>query len=243
MDYILTDVEGSVCTEHCLIHEDTDLNSSDHLPLSITLSCSIPTQFEKDSDWIRIDWTKAEKSGALLDFQKEVSNRLNIYIQRSRGDIEHIDKEITHVVWLIMDAAQKTLPQLKPKKPRRFKDKTLLNYVQRANKHGVVGAEKADHPAAHFSMLSELFEERFRGKLSFVLLWKREGVYRGGKTSSKTMLISVSAFLKSVENHSVHNYMMEPLSLIRLTCWMCGLNISSALQNHRRKQILLWKNR
>ena len=125
VDYIFTDIEAAAFVECCCIHDDTDLNSSDHLPLSVTISCSVPTQFLKDPNWIRIDWAKAEKSGALLDFQKEVSDRLNPYIRRSHGSIDQIDQEIAHAAWLIVDAAQKTLPQLKTKKPHRFKDRIL----------------------------------------------------------------------------------------------------------------------
>ena len=42
VDYILMDIEAAACVECCCTH-DTDLNSSDHLPLSVTISCSIPT--------------------------------------------------------------------------------------------------------------------------------------------------------------------------------------------------------
>ena len=59
VDYILADIEASSCFNSCRIHCDDDLNSSDHLALSVTLSCHIPTQFSSDPNWIRIDWTKA----------------------------------------------------------------------------------------------------------------------------------------------------------------------------------------
>ena len=59
VDYILADIEASSCINSCRIHCDDDLNSSDHLALSVTLSCHIPTQFSSDPNWIRIDWTKA----------------------------------------------------------------------------------------------------------------------------------------------------------------------------------------
>ena len=49
VDYILADFEASSCIDHCQIHEEADLNSSDDLPLSITLSCHIPTQFPMDT--------------------------------------------------------------------------------------------------------------------------------------------------------------------------------------------------
>ena len=125
VDYILADVEASSCVESCEVLEDTDLNMSDHLAISVTLSCDISTQFAKDPNWIRIDWAKAGKSDAMLNFQREVSNRLKPYIKRSRGNVDHIDQEIRHVAWLVNDAAQKTLPLLKPRRANRFRDKTL----------------------------------------------------------------------------------------------------------------------
>ena len=125
VDYILADVEASSCVESCEVLEDTDLNMSDHLAIYVTLSCDISTQFAKDPNWIRIDWAKAGKSDAVLTFQREVSNRLKPYIKRSRGNVDHIDQEIRHVAWLVNDAAQKTLPLLKPRRANRFRDKTL----------------------------------------------------------------------------------------------------------------------
>ena len=132
VDYILADVEATSCIETCKVLEDIDQNTSDHLALSVTLSCDVPTQFAKDPNWIRIDWTKARKSGAILKFQSEVSNRLKPFTKRSRGNIEHIDKEISHVAWLITDAAHNTLPLVKPRKVNKFKDKTLSQLCARS---------------------------------------------------------------------------------------------------------------
>ena len=65
------------------------------------------------------------KSQALHVYQNEVACRLKPFTGRARGDVSHIDGEIKHVTWLILDAAQKTLPQLRPKKVRKFTDRTL----------------------------------------------------------------------------------------------------------------------
>ena len=125
VDYILADIEASSCIDSCKVCSDDDLNTSDHLALSVTLSCHIPTQFTSDPNWNRIDWTEAAKSQALQAFQKEVAIRLKPFTGQAQGNVDHIDNEIKHVAWLILDAAQKTLPQLKPKKTKRFKDRTL----------------------------------------------------------------------------------------------------------------------
>ena len=146
VDYIFADIEASACVEHCYVHEDTDLNSSDHLPLSVTLSCTISTQFAKDPDWVRIDWAKAGESEAMLSFQRKVSERLQPYIQRSKGNIDHINREIEHVAWLITNAAQKTLPLLKPKKAHRFRDRTLSQLCVESKKAWRVWCEEGRPP-------------------------------------------------------------------------------------------------
>ena len=41
VDYILADIEASSCIESCEVLESSDLNTSDHLALSVSLSCDI----------------------------------------------------------------------------------------------------------------------------------------------------------------------------------------------------------
>ena len=68
VDYILADIEASSCIDTCQISDD-DLNTSDHLALSVTLLCNVPTQFSSDPNWIRIDWTKAGKTQPCKPFR------------------------------------------------------------------------------------------------------------------------------------------------------------------------------
>ena len=96
IDYVLANFDASACIECCQVQEDSDLNTSHHLPLLVTLYCSIHTQFVKDCNWVRNDWANAGESEAMLMFQ-----RLKPYIQRSKGNIDHINREIEHVAWLI----------------------------------------------------------------------------------------------------------------------------------------------
>ena len=79
IDYILMDVEASSCIDRCWTHEDDDLTQSDHLPLSVKLSCSVTTQQAQD-------WTKASKSGALTSFQNVLKDRLSPFI----GNLKHV---------------------------------------------------------------------------------------------------------------------------------------------------------
>ena len=126
VDYILTDVEASSCVDQCWTHEDNELNQSDHLPLSAKLSCGVPTQQEHDSNWIKIDWSKAEKSGVLTSFQDVLKDRLSPSIGTARCDVGQLDDEIKNVASLIKEAAETMLPRSRVKKVNRFKDKTLF---------------------------------------------------------------------------------------------------------------------
>ena len=112
--------------------ESSDLKTSDYLALSVSLSCDIPTQFANNPNWIRIDWAKAKKFRALLNFQKEVCDRLKPFTQKSRGNVDHINREIGNVAWLITDAAHKTLPLLKSR-PTDSGTGHYHNCVQKAN--------------------------------------------------------------------------------------------------------------
>ena len=125
VDYIIADIEASSCIEHCWTHEEDNLNTSDHLPISVTISCEVATQHPQDPNLIRINWSKAEKSGALRVYQDAVKERLSPFIGRSRGSITQVECEIKHVAWLIKNAAEKTLPHFKPRRIHRFKDRML----------------------------------------------------------------------------------------------------------------------
>ena len=49
-DYILADTEASSCIDHCWTQEKDNLNTSNHLPTSI--SCEVATQHSQDSELI-----------------------------------------------------------------------------------------------------------------------------------------------------------------------------------------------
>ena len=63
------DVEAASLASPCTVQEMEDLNASDHLPISVCVSCSGPSRSEPcDFQWSRIDWRRSESSGALEDF-------------------------------------------------------------------------------------------------------------------------------------------------------------------------------
>lgn len=124
VDYVLMDVDAASIMSSCVVHEETSLNTSDHLPISVKLD--IPTDcVENLNTFTRIDWTKAELSGATFSFQAAVSEIVSPFISSMHNSIDSINDEIQLVTRHIADAAKHTLPCVKPKKRRVFKDSTL----------------------------------------------------------------------------------------------------------------------
>ena len=77
IDYILMDVEAASMMVSCRTHPIEDLNTSDHLPLTVGLyySAYSGSQNEGMGRQLRIDWGEA-RSGALDMFASEVQVRL-----------------------------------------------------------------------------------------------------------------------------------------------------------------------
>ena len=76
MDYILMDVGAACIMDSCHTHHMDDLNTSDHLPLTVSLSYDVCSNTQSgNNDTLRckrIDWVEAEKSGALDKFASEI---------------------------------------------------------------------------------------------------------------------------------------------------------------------------
>ena len=125
IDYIFTDIEASSSVDQCWTHEEDVLNQSDHLSLSLKLSCNIATQLSQDFNCINIDWSKAGKSEAITLFQKAVKDRFSPFIGKTCCDVEQLNDEIQHVASVLKDAAEAFLPHCKAPKATRFNDKTL----------------------------------------------------------------------------------------------------------------------
>lgn len=69
VDYILMDVEATLVVPSCLTHTTVDLNTSYHLPLTVSLIydlCSM-TDVSASQGLPKIDWEKARKMGAFCE--------------------------------------------------------------------------------------------------------------------------------------------------------------------------------
>ena len=76
VDYILMDVGAVSMMDSCYTHPMDDLNTSDYLPLTVSLSYDVCLSVQsRNNDTLRfkrIDWVEAEKSGALDEFASEL---------------------------------------------------------------------------------------------------------------------------------------------------------------------------
>ena len=125
VDYVLMDVDVAFIMSSCMIHDVACLNTSDHLPLSVTVN--VPTDsIELVNDLpTRIDWTKAEFSGASHSFQAAITDTVCPLIPSMHDNINSVNAEIKIVTKCIIDSAALILPKVKPRKQRYFRDSTL----------------------------------------------------------------------------------------------------------------------
>ncbi len=77
VDYVLTDVEVASLMSSCCTHQMADLNTSAHLPLSVTLMYHASTQVADATQGLpKIDWDQARKSGVIDEFTNEIQRSL-----------------------------------------------------------------------------------------------------------------------------------------------------------------------
>lgn len=93
-----------------------DLNTSDHLPLTVSLmydTCSM-TDVNASQSSLKIDWDQARKVGAIDEFVKAVQTWLATFLNNLYGNIQETSEEIEKVAGLITNAAEKLLPHVQP---------------------------------------------------------------------------------------------------------------------------------
>lgn len=116
----------------CRTHAMEDLNTSDHLPLSVNLSFGTCSDAQTEEDSLlkqpsRINWEQARKSGAVYEFSTEVQYRLAPLLNGVYDNAEQLSREIEHVSGMITDAAEHLdlLPHMQPRRRTKWRDDTL----------------------------------------------------------------------------------------------------------------------
>ena len=127
VDYVLADCEASHLVHECWVHDQHDLNTSDHLPISVQVEVHPEYGSHQPQMKSKVNWNKAKELDLIPAYAAAVNAIIPSFIGKSYDTAEEIDVDICKVSGLLKEAAQKTLPELKPKKPRRrwFQDRTL----------------------------------------------------------------------------------------------------------------------
>ena len=126
IDYILMDVDAASMMLSCYTHSMEDLNTSDHIPLTVSL-CYDASQCKEDmsAGLKKIDWVEAKKNGSLEIFSEEVITRLEPLFTDVHDSADTICSEIEQVATVLTEMAESLLPCVKPKRKSRYKDNTL----------------------------------------------------------------------------------------------------------------------
>ena len=127
VDYILADCESSHHVQECWVHDQHDLNTSDHLPISVQVEVHPERGSHQPQTKPKVNWNKAKELNLIPAYAAAVNAIIPSFIGKSYDTVDEIDADICKVSKLLKEAAQKTLPELKPKKPCRrwFQDRTL----------------------------------------------------------------------------------------------------------------------
>ena len=73
---------------------DHPLNTSDHVPLSLSLNAVTAEANTQSTPLKRVHWEKAVSTGAVIDFDKCVDESTRQYISTHLGDADELDKEV-----------------------------------------------------------------------------------------------------------------------------------------------------
>ena len=122
VDYVLMDLEAVSMMISCETVAEDDLNLSDHLPLSVRMSCGEVPECGSSQESGRIDWVRAQGSFEIEDC---VNDRLAPLLSNTYDEVEQLDREIRHVALLLTDATTKTLAICNGKKKRWHRDDEL----------------------------------------------------------------------------------------------------------------------
>ena len=122
VDYILMDVDVISMMSSCCTHSVDVLNTSDHLPLTVTpLYEAISAPLSFDSSSTQIDWDFVWKSEAREEYNRRIQDSLNPLLQHLYmfDDISQINCEIEHVARILVNTAEEVLPLIEPKRMTR----------------------------------------------------------------------------------------------------------------------------
>ena len=126
VDYVFADAGAVSLMSTCHIAEMEDLNTSDHVPITVEMSYDpLPPVCTSFSVSPKFDWALAMSNGFLRNYQDAVLKCLSKVPEISYQCINDINAEILHVSQELQNAAYDTLPIVCSSRPQRYKDNTL----------------------------------------------------------------------------------------------------------------------
>ena len=110
--YIITDAISAPLVQRCSI---LDLNTSDHLPLSITLACETQFKHNNASPRAHLNWKRGLCDGSVDLFVARINNLLRPLIGKNYTSPLELNEEVRSVSESI---ASSSIPHFKPRKPK-----------------------------------------------------------------------------------------------------------------------------
>ena len=109
VDYVLVTTACSFLITSCFIHEEHPLNTSDHLPITTSLSLSVKKHMSGSSNKkpARFNWNRAIATGDVLG---QVEVRIAPLLGRTYDLPDDVNDEISTVTKILVDSAIDTLP-------------------------------------------------------------------------------------------------------------------------------------
>ena len=130
-DYIITKAVSAPLVSNSLVHNHHPLNSSDHLPLSLSLNLSAEINCEPPVSKC-LDWQRGSRDGFTSNYATCINGLLGHLIEKKYASISEFEEEICFVSTTILDTASSIIPIFKPKTPRkRFVQDHELNNLSR----------------------------------------------------------------------------------------------------------------
>ena len=125
VDYILMDIEAASMMTSCFTHCMEDLNTSDHLPITVFMAYDACLDNCSGSNPSGFNWIESKKSGALAVFATEIQRKLEPFINRVYDNAEMISREIEQIATILHDTAVSLLPCVQLRRRSKWRDDVL----------------------------------------------------------------------------------------------------------------------
>ena len=120
VDYVILNLSAAHISDHVETLNDHPLNTSDHLPLSVSVLAT-PTLAEESGRGPSVNWDRAVQSNLIPEYIARVGPLLSPLLGRSYSSVEELEQEVSSVCSLLVSAAVDTLPTFKTTAPKKRK--------------------------------------------------------------------------------------------------------------------------